>query len=106
MASSYETLSGRTIGLHPQERVRPVVKLEPKPSFTPSQIDQITQIVPQSLKEDNPVETPVGIWHQEGKVTIFDFKSAEELAQITIPEPKERRKQGIIKAIKFITQMS
>ena len=73
--------------------------------LTPSEISQIALTVPGELTAEKPVSTVVGTWSIENGVTIFDFKSEEELQKIRIPEPGEKRKQAIIKALKFITQM-
>lgn len=58
--------------------------------LTSSEITRISLTVPDGLTPERPVETVVGTWSMEGGITIFDYKSEEELQRIRIPERRDR----------------
>ena len=78
-----------------------LTKEKAKPlSLTPSEINRIMLTIPPELTLENPVKTPVGTWEMEERLTFYCMPT-EELAEITIPEKKDR----IINKIKAVTRV-
>ncbi len=95
--SRFETYPG--IHFPTREGTKPASSLLPL-SLTPSEIDRIMLTIPPELTVENPVRTPVGTWIMEDRPT-FHCVSAQRLAEIRIPERKDR----VINKIKVISRM-
>lgn len=76
-------------------------RLTPKPTYTQSEITKmIISPPPPELEKEGKVETPVGIWHMDGNVVIFDARSSEELSKITVPDPLSERSKNKLRGIR------
>lgn len=60
--------------------------------FSQSQIDRFMSVPPppEQLSEGNPVETPVGIWRQEGVEVIFYPVQQNIIDEMTKPDIRTR----------------
>lgn len=71
--------------------------------YTEQQITNMMLDVPKDLTAGKPIETPVGTWQIQDGITVFDPKSNEELAIITLPDRSLRKR--LSKAAEVIFQM-
>lgn len=85
------------------EKTKPDVLL--KPRLTPSEIGRIMTTIPPELKVDNPIKTHVGTWVVEDR-PVFYAASAQSIAEVSIPERKDRIINRVKTAAKVIFQLS
>lgn len=88
--SEMELSIGTRRSLQEQETQVVTKKKEPSRLYTQQEITNMMLETPPSLTSERPVETPVGIWHMEGGITIFDSKPSEEIEKITRPTVKTK----------------
>lgn len=75
-----------------------------KTKFTEQELVNMMITTPPELSEENPVQTPAGVWSIDGGIAVFDSKSARELNKITLPDKSLRKR--ISRAARLIFQVS
>lgn len=90
--SEIELSIGSVSPLRGQEAYPAAKKPQLKNLYTQQEITNMILTVPDNLTLGKPIETPAGIWHMEQGIAIFDSKSSEELAKITLPDKSLKEK--------------
>jgi hypothetical protein len=75
-----------------------------KTKFTEQELVDMMITTPPELTEENPIQTPAGVWSIDEGIAVFDSKSAMELNKITLPDRSLRRK--LFKVAKVVFQIS
>lgn len=72
-------------------RIIPRTQTAEKPKlYSQKEINKMMLTTPPDLEEIGRVVTPIGTWHMDGKIVIFDSKPTEEIDRITKPSLKKK----------------